>query len=481
MTISSPGVGSGLDVNSIVTQLMTVEQQPLKLLQTKASTLQTQLSAYGTVKSVLSGFQTAAAALMNTDTWKAHTFSSNNTAAVTGSASTSALATSFSLDVNNLAQVQSVRSGSQATGSAIGADGRLDIQLGQWSGTNFSTGSGSAVSINVASTDTLTDIATKINGASAGITAVVVKSGATDQLLIRGNSTGDAAGFQIKTYDGSGTQITDGTTGVGKLAYDYNASATVPAFYGMQQTQAAQNASISIDGIAVSSATNTVSDAVPGVTLNLLAKTTTSTQITVGQNTDTIQSQISAFVDAYNKVNSTLATLTAYDPSTKTAGTLQGDSTAVGLQNVLRSMLGANGPAGTAFNRLSDMGLEMQRDGSLTINSTKLTAALSNTAGLNTFFTASNGSSAANGMAKRINDFIQAADGVSGNITNRSTALQSSITRNSNDQNAMNTRLAAMQAQYYAKFNALDTKMGTLSSLSSFVSQQITSWNNSSG
>lgn len=475
MAISSAGIGSGLDVSSIVSQLMSIEKQPLTQLQTKATGLQTKLSAYGTVKSALSGLQDAASKLLDTSSWKAKTFTSNNTSAVTGSATTGALATSFGLKVIDLAQVQSTRSSGVATGTALGSSGRLDIQLGEWSGTTFTAGSSSSVSVNVSDTDTLTDIATKINGAGAGVTAVVVKTGTNDQLLLRGNTTGAASGFQIKTFDGGGTAITDGTTGVGKLAYDY--SSTSSAFYGMTPTQAAQDASIEIDGIAVTSASNTVTNAVPGVTLNLLTETTTAATITIGEDTASIKTKLEAFQTAYNKVATTLTDLTKYDAATKKAGTLQGDSTAVGLQSVLRSMLGASGPSGTTFTRLSDIGMEIQRDGTLSLNSTKLEAALKSTSDLNTFFTASTGSSATDGMARRINSFIQQANGVDGNVSGRSSVLQASIARNTKDQDALNVRLTQRQAALYKQYNALDTKMGTLSTMSTFITQQVAQWN----
>ena len=475
MPISSAGIGSGLDVSSIVTQLMSIERQPLTQLQTKATGLQTKLSAYGTVKSALSALQDTASKLLDTTGWKAKTFASNTTTAVTGSATSSALATSFGLKINDLAQVQSARSPSVSTGTAIGSDGRMDIQLGQWSGTTFTAGSSATVSVSVTSTDTLTQIAAKINDAGAGVTAVVVKTGTTDQLLLRGNTTGATSGFQVKTYDSGGTAITDGTTGVGKLAYDY--SSTAAAFYGMTQTQAAQDANVEIDGIVVTSASNTVTDAVPGVTLNLLAETTTAATITIGDDTAAIKGRLEAFQSAYNKLATTLTDLTKYDAATKKTGALQGDSTAVGLQNVLRSMLGADGPTGNAFGRLSDVGLEMQRDGSLTLNSTKLDKALKNLPELNTFFTASTGTSSTDGMARRINTFIQQVNGVDGNVSGRSKALQSSISRNTKDQESMNLRLTQRQANLYAQYNTLDTKMGSLSSISSFITQQVAQWN----
>lgn len=300
---------------------------------------------------------------------------------------------------------------------------------------------------------------------------------ANDQLLLRGNTTGAASGFQVKSFDGGGTEITDGTTGVGKLAYDYSSTNPIPGFFGMTQTQAAQDASIEIDGIAVTSASNTVANAVPGITLNLLAKTTTDATITVGDDTASIKSKLEAFQTAFNKVATTLADLTKYDAATKKAGALQGDSSAVGLQSVLRSMLGSTGPTGTAFNRLSDVGLEMQRDGTISINSTKLDKALLNLPDLNTFFSASTGSSATDGMARRVNTFIQQVNGVDGSVSGRSSALQASISRNTKDQESMNTRLSQRQAALYKQYTALDTKMGTLSSMNSFITQQVAQWN----
>lgn len=483
MAISSAGIGSGLDVNSIVSQLVNVEKQPLKLLQNKAAGLQSTLSAYGSVKSVLAGLQDAAKALLNTDTWKGKTFTSNNTAVVTGSASSTALATSFSLEVTNLAQTQSIRSAASTVGAAVGTSGRVDIELGQWAGATFTPGSASAISVDISATDTLTQVASKINGKSAGVTAVVVRNGGNEQLLIRGNNTGDAAGFQIKAFepdpgdpDAPYLQVM-GNTGLGKFSYyDDTTPLSDAVIGGMTRTQAAQNANILVDGINVSTATNTVKDAVPGITLNLLAKTTAAAQITVGTDTEGVKAKLDAFVTAYNKVNSTLADLTKYDAASKKAGSLQGDSTAVGLQNLLRSMLGANGPAGTSIKRLSDIGMEVQRGGALTIDSTKLAAAMQDMSSLGTFFTATGGSNSS-GMARRINDFVTTANGVGGQISTRSSSLQNAIRSNGKDQDRMNDHIAKKQAQLYAQFNALDTKMGSLSSLGSFMNQQVSNWN----
>jgi len=474
-TISTPGVGSGLDVRTIVSQLVALERQPITQLQTKASSLQTKLSAYGRLKSEMATLQDAATALTNPSTWNSKTFTSNNTSAVTGSVTEGALATSFSVRVNNLAQAQSVRSGALATNAAIGSEGRLDLQTGKWDGTTF-TSSGSAVSVNILDTDTLSDIAGKINSSGAGVTAVVVRSGAEDRLLLRGNGTGDDAGFRIQSFDGGGTAITDGTTGVGSLAFDHGPT----GFYGMARTQTAMDANIEIDGIAVSSATNTVSDAVPGVTLNLLAETTSNAQVSIAANEAETKARLETFQKAYNTLNASLADLTRYNAANKSAGPLQGDSTAVGLQSVLRSMLGANGPAGTSFSRLSDVGMELQRDGSLSINSAKLTASLAKPEDLRTFFDADSGNATTDGLAKRLGDFVRTAVSIDGTIDNRNKALKSAIDRNATEQERISERVTRSETRLYAQFSRLDANMAALSSLGSFVSSQVAVWNQSS-
>ena len=474
MAISSPGIGSGLDVNSIVSKLVALEKKPVALLQAKGTGLQSKLSAYGQIKSALATLDDAGTALVNVDTWKGRTFASNNTA-VTGSATSSALASSFAVEVIDLAQVQSVKSSQLASASPIGSDGSLAIQIGQWAGTTFTAGAGPSVNVSVAATDTLSDIATNINNAGAGVSALVVTSAGQDRLLIRGTATGDAAGFQILATDDLGAPITNGA-GVGALAYAHNGT----SYYGATQTQAAQNSSITVDGIAVSSATNSVSDAVPGVTLNLTAETTTAAQITVGVDKESVKTKIETFRTAYNAVRTLLTNFTKYDEATKTGGPLLGDGTAVGLDSMLRNLAGASGPTATAatIGRLSDMGLQMQRDGTLVTNTAKLATAVDSLETLKTFLTNSGSvTSPGDGIARRIRDFARGANGVVGYVSGRNTALQNAITRNNKDIDSLNTRVARAETRLYAQFSRLDANIGTINSLGNFVTQQIAQWN----
>lgn len=474
-TLSSPGIGSGLDIKSIVSQLVALERVPVTKLETKGAALQTKLSAYGQVKATLATLDDAATALMDATTWKARTFTSNNTTAITGSATSTALTSSFAVQVSALAQVQTLKSNPVTAGSAIGSDGRLDIKAGQWTGASFNGGSNATVSVTVAATDTLTNIADKINTASAGVSAVVVTSGGLDRLLIRGNSTGEASGFKIDTFDGTGAQITNGSTGVGVFAY--SATGFPSAIYGMTQTQAAQNAALTIDGIGISSASNTVSDAVPGITLNLHASTTTAAQVTVGVDKDVIKAKVESFRTAFNDIRTKMAGFMLYDAATKKGGPLLGDNTALNIDKMLRDMVSATGPAASTIGRLSDMGLQIQRDGTLATNTTKLDNALQDVANVQAFLTTSTGTSSTDGIARRLRDFAKGLNNIDGNVTGRNTALQNAITRNSKDIDTMNARVTRTEARLYAQYGRLDSSLSSINGMGSFMSSQIAQWN----
>lgn len=482
MAISSPGLGSGLNVSSIVSQLVAVEQQPVALLQKKGNTLQTKLSVFGQVKSELAALQDAANGLMDATTWGAKNLTSDTSAAITGTATSSALSSTFAVSVDKLAANQSVKT-QFASAYTAPADDTLSIRLGSWNaaGTSFTAGSAAAVSVSIKAGDSLATIAASINAksASAGVSATVVTSGSTQQLLIRGSGTGANAAFQIVSANGSSPFAYAANETLDGLGQSLSPPQYTDSGSGLLQTQAAADASITIDGITVTSATNTVSNAIPGVTLNLLAKTSSAATISVDSDKATIKAKIQAFQTAYNTLTADLKTQTAYNAATKVGGPLLGDGTTGGLQTMLRSLVGANGPASSTIGRLSDLGLQIQADGSLSINSTKLDAALQNVDNVRAFFSSASGSGNAseNGIAKRVYDFAFGALGVSGAVTAHSAAFQKAIDQNNQAIDKFNTHIADYQKQLLAQYNQLDTKMGTLNSLSTFVSSQIAQWN----
>ena len=474
MALSSQGIGSGLDVNSIVTQLVAIEKQPLTQLQTSATKLQTQLSLYGTVKSQMAALGDAAAALALPAAWSTQKASSANAAAVGVTAGASATAGGYSVSVSQLARAQSAASAGVAAGSAVGVAGTLSIQLGTWSGADtalgFTAGSATAVAVSISATDTTSAIAAKINAAGAGVTATVLKDGANERLVIRSSTTGQASGFSVTASGDAGR--TFAVTGT------IDSTNPTPAS-GMYLSQTARDAKVKIDGVEVVSSTNKISGVIAGLDLQLSQVTTAPVEILVENDTSVTQKAIQTFVDTYNAINQTLANATKYDAATKTGGPLQGDSTTVGLQSALRSMM-ASSSTGSTFTTLSEVGLERQADGSLKVNSTKLTAAMGNLDNLKKLFTTDNSNASTNGFGLKVRDFTRGLLAVDGRVSNKSTALQGAISRNATDQDAVNTRAARVEASLRRQYSALDTKMAEINGLNSYVSSQIAQWNKAS-
>lgn len=463
MGISSTGVGSGLDVKSIVSQLVAIEKQPLTQLQNKAATFQTQLSLYGKFKSQVAAFGDAAALLATASGWNAQKASSSNAAAVGVTVGDSAVATAMSVEVQQLARAQSAASAGIASGTAAGANGSLSIQLGSWAGTAFTAGASASVSVAINAADTVSTIAGKINSASAGVTATVLRDGANERLVIRSSTTGEAAGFQVNAPADAGLAVlglTNPSNGAG--------------FVG----QTALNAKVKINGVDVVSATNKIADAVPGVTLQLNQVTMAPAEITVETDLDVVQKNIQSFVDTYNTLNQTLADATKYTAATKTGGPLQGDATTLGLQNALRAMLGSTS-SGSTLSRLSEIGLERQTDGSLKINQTKLTSAEQTLGNLKNLFASNNSNAATNGFGLKVRDFASGLLAFNGSVTNKATALQGSISRNTKDQERVTDRASRIETQLLKQYSTLDSQMATLNGLSSFVTAQLAQWNKS--
>lgn len=465
-TISSPGIGSGLDVKSIVSQLVALEKKPLDTLKLQAATVQTKISAFGQIKSLVSTFADAASKLTSVTGWNSVTATSSNTSAVTASAVGGTLPTSFSVEVQSLAKAQATASAALLpVGGTLGS-GTLRLELGKWTvvPASFTPGTGTPVDIAIAATDTLSDVASKINGAGAGVTASILKDASGERLLLRGKNTGEDAGFRLSVTDDDG--VNDDAAGLSRLVA------------GSSVSQYAANAKATVNGIAVSSATNTFADTVSGVTFNALAVTTSAVDITVAKDNSSIKKNIEDFVAAYNAINDVLNEATAYDAATKKGGLLQGDSTAITLQNNLRNVLQSVSTASSTYQRLSDIGVAQQRGGSLTIDSTKLAAALDNADEVKNMFRSTE-SGAAEGIAVKIKAMTTTLLATNGFFKTKDDSLKLSLTRNSKEQARVNEKAANVEAQLNRRYSALDSKLATLNALNSYVSQQVTTWNKS--
>lgn len=495
-TISSLGIGSQLDANGIITQLVALEKQPLQVLQAKAATVQARISAFGQIKAQFSALNDVVSRIAASSAWVSRSASSSNTSAATITATTSAAPTSFTLDVDQLAQAQSVSSATIAAGAAVGA-GTLTLRQGSWdaAGTTFTPATGkSDVAITITASDTVSTVAAKINSANAGVTATAFNDGTNDRLLIKSSATGVSGGFRIQVTDDDGTDTDD--AGLSRLAFDpatLNPATSAP--YGMAAAglpvQSGQDAKARINGLTVTSSTNTLTGNIPGVTVSLLATTTTgygtpgevknSVTMNVRNDTSTAIKNVQSFVDAYNAVAQSLTDLTKYDATTKTAAPFQGDAVVVGLQSILRNMVGSINGGGGAYQRLSDIGVAMQRDGTLAINSAKLGAAANNGTALQDLFTADNANPLLDGFAVKFAAFTKGALATSGMITNASKALDTELLTNGKEQDRVNQRAAATEARLRKQYSALDARMGQLTALGNYVNQQVTIWNKASG
>jgi flagellar hook-associated protein 2 len=243
-----------------------------------------------------------------------------------------------------------------------------------------------------------------------------------------------------------------------------------------------QDAKARINGLAVTSKTNTLTGNIPGVTVNLLATTAAGSPLTmrISEDVTPASKNVTDFVTAYNTLSANLADLTKYDGSTKAAGLFQGDSSVVGLQNVLRRMLGSTS-LGATSQRLADIGIEMLKDGSLTINTTKLSVAANNGSSLQQLFTANNGDPLTNGFALKFKALGQGMLGTDGAVGSKATSLQKALDSNTAAQTKVNDKATLFETRLRARYSALDAQMAQLNALNSYVSQQVTSWNKSTG
>ncbi|HPW83237.1 MAG TPA: flagellar filament capping protein FliD [Rhodoferax sp.] len=453
-TISSPGLGSNLDVKSIVSQLVALEKKPLDNLKLQAATVQTKISAFGQIKSLVSTLSDTLGKLTSVTGWNTVNATSSNSSAVSVSAIGGTLPTTFNVEVSVLAKAKATASAAVLpVGGAIGA-GTLTL----------TPMSGAAVDVAVTATDTVSDVASKINGANAGVTATVLNDASGERLLLRSKTTGLVGGFTLSVADDDSNNAD--ALGLSRLVV------------GTTNTTTATDAAATVNGIPVTSSTNTFATTVSGVTFSALQVTTAPVEISISKNTTDIQKNIDAFVAAYNAINDVLNEATKYDAATKGAGLLQGDSTALALQNSLRTAIQSVTTGSSVFTRLADVGITQQRGGNLAVDSTKLAAGLANTDELKSMFR-STGGGAADGIAVKIKAVTTSLLSSTGFFQSKENSLKLTLSQNTKNQQQVNERVTKFEASLNARYSALDTKMASLNALNAYVSQQVTTWNKS--
>jgi len=446
--------GSVINVSQLVSELVSATQAPQEaLIANQTTAVTSEISAIGTLQSALSTFQSSLQPLSTPSAFNALSASSSDPTIFTATAASSAVSGSYQITVANLASAQQLLSNAFAGGSgATVGTGTLSLSLG---------GSSFIVTVD-GSDDTVAGIAAAINSAAnnPGITAAVVTGADGAHLVLSSSLTGAANTIQVAETDG-GNALAALTYGAGNTA-------------NYTQESQALDASFSVAGVAYTSASNTVSDALSGVTLTLLGTTApgvppapgTYATLTVANDSATVTSNIQAFVSAYNTLQSSLASLGSYDATSGNAGPLQGNPLLMNIQNQLRETMG--GLAGNAtFNSLASVGITTNSDGSLSVNAATLQNALaSNFTAVSQLF------SGASGVAAQLNTQLTTDLSSAGPIAATSQTLTTQENQLTQQSNELNQQMQALTASLTEQYAALNTLLSSLQTTSAYLSQQ---------
>lgn len=480
-TITSQGVGSNLNISGIVTDLMAIERVPLDRLIAQKTSFDAKISSLGTIKSSLSSFQSALAGLKTGTSILANKATSSNTAFVNATGTTGSIAGNYSVEVSQLAQSQKLVAAGQADATAAiggGTSTTLTIDLGTISGGTFDSGTGkytgssftagAAPSFDVVidnTNNTLEGIRDAINTANQGVTATIVNDGnATNpyRLVLSSTASGSSESMRIA--------VAGDATLSALLSHD-------PAgTQNFSENITAQDANFTVDGIAITKSSNTVTDVIAGVTLDLAGVTTGPVTVSVSQDTASAKAAIEAFITAYNDLRKVIDTETAPGIAGSTAGALASDSPTRQIFNSIRDAIN-QAPTGItgAYTSLSSIGVAFQRDGTLALDATVLDTALqADSQNVADLF------SAADGYATRLDSITNDMLIYNGTIDSRTNDFKDRISNLEDRQVTLESRLARIEARMRQRFTALDVLVASLSSTNTALTQQLNSLNTSS-
>jgi flagellar hook-associated protein 2 len=468
-TLQSLGVGSGLDVNSIISQLMAIERQPLQRMQKAAQGVQSQISLYGQLQSKVDALGSAAQVLASSTRWRETAVNLNGADAYTVTASASAEPMDLEIEVHALARHQSVSTRAFDSVSTTVGTGTLVIQRGQWSndfGAFTADPNAAPIEIEIGTTaSSLTGIRDAISAANAGIAASILTDAQGARLVLRSTASGAAQGFEITTLSG--------TDHFGSLGFTAQTSPATSS--GAQGNLRASDLQATINGASVRSATNTLSNVLDGVSITALKTTTGPGTVAIARDAAAAKTRIKDFVTAYNDLMNFLKAQTAYNDTTKTAAPLQGDRVALLLQNSLREATTDATGASSVFSHLADIGITLQRGGALSVDEGALDNALQDIDEVAALFSADNTGDADDGLALRLSNIVTQMSGSEGNLSARRDSLQDRLRRNQDEQARIEDRLLSTESRLKAQYTALDNKMSSINALAQYVNRQFSS------
>jgi flagellar hook-associated protein 2 len=447
-TITSLGVGSGLDLSGLLTQLQAAERQKLTPLTQQQSAQQTKISAYGRLQSAMGRLQESIAALNDPSTFRKQT-STVTGEGVIATAGETANAGRYDINVTQLAKGGSVASNSVAIDQVLTtATTSLTIDFGAtYTNGTFDASAAplSSYSLDIAADSTLEDVRDQINAdADAGVTASIVNDGTGYRLALSSKETGKEASVV-------------GFSGLAQLTMD---DATL---------RPGQDAELEVNGIAITGTTNRIEEAIQGVTLDISAVSENPVSLVIERDEASLKETINEFVSTYNEVRSTIDRMTAFNGEGATSGELLGDRTVRTVENRIRRDITDSLGTGD-LNRLAQIGIEIDEKGRLQVDETKLNEAVAtNPEGLMAFFA---GDSEEGGFAGRLNATLESVTADDGIIQVSVNSAESRI--DILDERIVRAELSIERTieRYRSQFTQLDGMIAQMNSTSTYLSQQ---------
>ncbi|QDY42271.1 flagellar filament capping protein FliD [Candidatus Pantoea soli] len=460
-SVSNLNAGNSLGLSDLYDQLQSAEQANLTPITTQQTSFKAKLTAWGVVQTSLAKVQTAAAALKNTSAIASTKVSSTNTA-FTATLANSASAGSYSVEVTQLAKAQSLLST-----AATSKDTDLgDSSLASRTITISQPGQSTPMTVTLNQDQTsLADIRDAINKQQGSVTASVIKSDDnTYYLSLTSRDTGVANQMTVSTND---------TKLAGYIGYTQGGSSN-----GMTEQVPAADAKLSINGVAITRSSNTITDAPEGVTLNLTKTNTGSPEtLSVTKDNAPMIAAVQAYVDAYNSLQTTIANQTKYtavDPGSTTQnssnGDLLGDGTLRNIQTSLRSKLSSSAQSGGSISLLSQIGVTQDVNGKLTVDNTKLSNALDQKAADVVSFLSGDGKTT--GFATQTSNYLDQVLGTDGSVQNATDGINKSLKKLSDDYDRVNAQITATMARYKTQFTNLNTLVSSMTQTQNYLTQQ---------
>jgi len=441
--LSAAGIGSGLDVDSIVSQLMAFERRPLVSLQNQLTDIDAKVSAFGELKSGLSTFQTAMQDLSTPSALKVFTATSGNEDAFTASATNTAAASSFQIDVIRLAERHKFASGEFLDTDTFGgsAGDALNIQVG--------TDIADTLTVDLGTAQTLGQVRDAINTATdnPGVTAtIIIGNDGNQELVVTAGESGAANALTV-SYAGSVSSATFGFQEVNNIAGDTSLL----------------DAEVSIDGYNVTRSTNTLDDVIQGLSLDLhSADPGIPHTLDIARDTESVAASVQAFADAYNEIMIAIDALRDNELAT--------DSSLFSIERGLRGVI--NTPA-TGLNSglayLAEIGVTFSREGVMTVNTTDVESSLANDFNAVSELFSTDGQ----GFANRLDALVDGWLDTDGLIDGRTDGLDSRRRLLQTREDSLEYRMGQVEAAMFADFSRLDTLLGGMQATSDFLAQQL--------